>query len=90
MSENDIWHFFLDLRVWARILFSRLQKYWNDGADLTSRNRQDHGFLKAVILRVNEARDLGEFDRFQFYDHMKAYTAAPPDVLRIDQKHLRK
>jgi len=48
-----------------------------------------NGFLKSVILRVNEARDLGEFDRFQLYDHMKACTAAPPDVLRIDEKHLR-
>jgi hypothetical protein len=40
-------------------------------------------------LRVSEARDLGEFDRFQLYDHMKAYIAAPPDVLRVDEKHLR-
>jgi hypothetical protein len=48
-----------------------------------------NGFLKSVILRVNEARDLGEVDRFKFYDHMKAYTAAPPDVLRVDEKHLR-
>jgi uncharacterized protein DUF5906 len=48
-----------------------------------------NGFLKSVILRISEARDLGEFDRFQFYDHLKAYTAAPPDMLRIDEKHLR-
>jgi uncharacterized protein DUF5906 len=48
-----------------------------------------NGFVKAVILRVNEARDLGDVDRFQFYDHMKAYTAAPPDVLRVDEKYLR-
>jgi hypothetical protein len=48
-----------------------------------------NGFLKSVILRVNEARDLGEFDRYAFYDHMKAYTAAPPDVLRVDEKNLR-
>jgi hypothetical protein len=48
-----------------------------------------NGFLKSVILRINEARDLGESDRYAFYDHMKAYTAAPPDVLRIDEKHLR-
>jgi hypothetical protein len=46
-----------------------------------------NGFLKSVILRVSEARDLGESDRFAFYDHMKAYTAAPPDVLRVDEKH---
>jgi hypothetical protein len=48
-----------------------------------------NGFLKSVILRVNEARDLGEHDRFAFYDHLKAYTAAPPETLRIDEKFLR-
>ncbi|MGO9267669.1 MAG: primase-helicase family protein [Candidatus Binataceae bacterium] len=48
-----------------------------------------NGFVKSVILRVNEARDLGDVDRFAFYDHMKAYTAAPPDVLRCDEKNLR-
>ena len=48
-----------------------------------------NGFVKSVILRVNEARDLGEMDRFSFYDHTKIYTAAPPDVLRVDEKHLR-
>lgn len=45
-----------------------------------------NGFLKSVIMRVSEARDLGDFDRFGFYDHMKTYTAAPPDVLRVDEK----
>jgi hypothetical protein len=45
-----------------------------------------NGYLKSVILRVSEARDLGDFDRFGFYDHMKTYTAAPPDVLRVDEK----
>jgi hypothetical protein len=48
-----------------------------------------NGFLKSVILRVSEARDLGEFDRFAFYDHTKVFTAAPPDVLRVDEKHVR-
>ena len=48
-----------------------------------------NGFLKAVILRMNEARDLGEFDRYTLYDHMKPYTAAPPDVLRVDEKNLK-
>jgi hypothetical protein len=42
-----------------------------------------------MILRVSEARDLGDTDRFKFYDHMKNYTAAPPDVLRVDEKHVR-
>lgn len=48
-----------------------------------------NGFVKSVILRVSEARDLGDVDRFAFYDHMKTYTAAPPDVLRVNEKHLR-
>jgi hypothetical protein len=48
-----------------------------------------NGFAKSVILRVNEARDLGDVDRYKFYDHMKAYMAAPPDVLRVDEKNLR-
>jgi hypothetical protein len=46
-----------------------------------------NGYVKSVILRVNEARDLGEVNRYQFYDHMKAYLASPPDVLRVDEKN---
>jgi phage/plasmid primase-like uncharacterized protein len=48
-----------------------------------------NGFLKSVILRISEARDLGDVNRFSFYDHSKAFTAAPPDVLRVDEKNLR-
>lgn len=48
-----------------------------------------NGFVKSVILRVSEARDLGDTDRFAFYDHMKTYTAAPPDVLRVDEKNIK-
>jgi hypothetical protein len=51
-----------------------------------------NSFAKAVVLRVNEARDLGDAERvnrFTFYDHTKIYTAAPPDVLRVDEKNLR-
>jgi hypothetical protein len=46
-----------------------------------------NGFLKSVILRVSEARDLGEVNRYSFYEHLKAMTASPPDVLRIDEKN---
>ncbi len=48
-----------------------------------------NGYVKSVILRVSEARDLGDIDRFGFYDHLKTYTAAPPDVLRVDEKNIR-
>lgn len=48
-----------------------------------------NGFVKSVILLVSEARDLGDVDRYSFYDHLKVYAAAPPDVLRVDEKNLR-
>jgi hypothetical protein len=48
-----------------------------------------NGFLRSVILRISEGRDLGDLNRYQFYDHLKVFIAAPPDVLRIDEKNLR-
>jgi hypothetical protein len=48
-----------------------------------------NGFVKSVILRINEARDLGDVDRFAFYDHLKLYTCAPPDVIRCDEKNVK-
>ena len=48
-----------------------------------------NGFAKSVILRISEARDLDEVDCYAFYEHLKIYTAAPPDVLRVDEKNLR-
>jgi len=47
-----------------------------------------NGFVKSVILRVSEARDLGPSDRYKLYEHMKIYTAAPPEVLRVDEKYI--
>jgi hypothetical protein len=43
-------------------------------------------YLQAVILRVSEARDLGEINRFAFYEATKTLTAAPPDVLVVNEK----
>ena len=48
-----------------------------------------NGFLKCTVLRLSEARDLGDFDRFAFYETMKTYLAAPPDTLQIDEKNIR-
>lgn len=47
-----------------------------------------NSFVKSVILRISEARDL-EVSRYQFYDNTKIYMASPPDVLRCDEKNLR-
>ena len=48
-----------------------------------------NGFVKSVLLRVSEARDLGDSDRYRLYEHLKVLTAAPPDVLRCDEKNIR-
>lgn len=61
---------------------------WQDVAPAQMLGRFN-GWAKAVVVRVNEARDLGDVDRFAFYDHSKTYIAAPPDVIRVDEKHLR-
>jgi len=52
------------------------------------------GWKESVILCVSEARDLGGNDltatnRYSLYEHMKTLTAAPPDVLRVNVKHVR-
>jgi hypothetical protein len=47
------------------------------------------GFLKSVILRVNEARDLGESNRYKFYDHTKQFNVIPPEVLRVNEKNIK-
>jgi hypothetical protein len=48
-----------------------------------------NGYIRSVILRISEAHDLGEVNRYTFHDRMKTLIAAPPDVLRCDEKHLR-
>ena len=48
-----------------------------------------NGWLKSIILRVSEARDMGDIDRFALYESLKTIEAAPPDVLRCDEKNLR-
>jgi hypothetical protein len=50
---------------------------------------QFNGWVKAVVVRVSEARDLGDVDRFKFYDHSKTYIAAPPDTITCNEKYIR-
>lgn len=44
-------------------------------------------FLKSIVMVISEARDLGDVNRPQFFEHLKAIIAAPPDVLMIDEKN---
>jgi hypothetical protein len=53
---------------------------------------KDNDFLRSVVLLISEARDHGDggrSNRFHFYDHMKTYTASPPETMRINEKYLR-
>jgi hypothetical protein len=50
-------------------------------------------YVKAVVLRMNEAHDLGESERanrFALYERVKIYAAAPPDVLACNDKYIRR
>lgn len=47
------------------------------------------GYLENVILVIAEARDMGEFNRYQFYEHMKPILAAPPYSLTVDRKNVQ-
>jgi hypothetical protein len=44
-------------------------------------------FLKSVVLLISEVRDLGEFTRYTFYDHMKHIIAVPPDTILVNEKN---
>ena len=48
-----------------------------------------NGFLKAVVLRVSEARDLGDIDRYALYEKTKTMWANPPDMHMIDEKNTK-
>ncbi len=45
-------------------------------------------YIKSVVLRISEVRDLGEVNRYSFYEHTKTLTAAPPDVMRCNTKYI--
>jgi hypothetical protein len=50
-----------------------------------------NSFLQTLILRVNEARDVGEhgiIDRFRLHDHVKDMLAAPPNTLPVNEKYI--
>jgi hypothetical protein len=53
--------------------------------DVTNSNND---FMKSVVLLVSETRDLGELNRYAFYETTKTMIAAPPDMVRINIKHI--
>ena len=45
-------------------------------------------YMQCVVLRISEAHDLGDINRYAFHDHMKTILAAPPDVVRVNGKYM--
>ena len=54
-------------------------------ADITDKHND---YMKSVAMRVSEARDLGDTNRFAQYEAMKTILAAPPDMVRINTKYV--
>jgi len=48
-----------------------------------------NGYMKSVVLRISEARDLGDINRYAFYEKTKTIIAAPPDTVSINEKHMK-
>ncbi len=46
-------------------------------------------FRQSVVLRISEGKDLGDIDRFAFYDGTKTLIAAPPETLRVNPKFVK-
>src|SRR5262245_17376941 len=52
---------------------------------------KNNAFLKSVIVRLSEVRDVGEHGNVNYYrlnDHMKDMLAIPPNTLRINEKYI--
>ncbi len=45
-------------------------------------------FARSVVLRISEGKDLGDIDRFAFFEATKTLIAAPPDTLRVNPKYV--
>jgi hypothetical protein len=62
---------------------------WSEQNPQTVLKSPYNGYLRAVVLRISEVKDLGDGDRYKFYEHMKAATTSPPEVLSVNEKYIR-
>jgi hypothetical protein len=47
-----------------------------------------NGYVKAVILRISETRDLGEQSQHAMYNKMKTILAVPPPTITVNEKFI--
>lgn len=45
-------------------------------------------YVRSVICQIDEARDLGDTRHYDFYEHLKTLTTAPPEILQCNEKHM--
>lgn len=50
---------------------------------------QYNGYRQSVIVRISEAKDLGEYKRYDLSETLKTLIAAPPDTLEVNDKYDR-
>jgi hypothetical protein len=53
-------------------------------------NADFNGFVKSILLRVSEARDMGDKGKYALYEELKTYIAAPPNFLPCNEKYAQK
>lgn len=46
-----------------------------------------NGYMRSILLMINEARDLGDVKRHEFYLHMKDVIVTPPNTVLVNEKH---
>jgi hypothetical protein len=46
-------------------------------------------WLRGVIVRVSEAKDMGDVSRYELYEKMKTLLVTPPDVSPCNEKHIK-
>ncbi|MET2825828.1 primase-helicase family protein [Mesorhizobium shangrilense] len=63
---------------------------WNF-ADINPQNLLEkwNPYARSVILCISEVHDLGDTNRYAFYERSKRYIVDPPSVLRVEEKNLR-
>jgi hypothetical protein len=47
-----------------------------------------NSYVQSVVVLISELNDLGEVSRYDFYEAMKTLSAAPPDTLDCERKHI--
>ena len=73
-------HVVVDMTTWREAVSGGMWKQNSGRTQASAELGLRHGGPDVSVRpAASEARDLGDVDRFQFYDHMKAYTAAPPE-----------